>query len=144
MANIYTILIGVFGLLGIVAAVWSWRNMSKGARTESWPKVDALVITSKPSVEKNNLMPLIEYSYTVDNKAYTDTLKLASGDVQMPGHAENFVEKYPLNSSIEIFYDPKNPSFTTLETGARSDDVFIFWTAIIALALCTIYTIYNV
>ena len=73
MANIYTILILFFGFLGVAAAVWSWRNMSKGKLTESWTKIEGEIVTSEPSVDKNNLMPLIEYSYTVASQTFKDT-----------------------------------------------------------------------
>jgi len=144
MSNLYTITIGVFALAGLIIGIWSWKNISKAKKSEAWPKIDGVITSSDSMNNKENLMPEIEYSYQVDEQTHTGKLELATSDVAMPGHAEKHAEKYPLNSTIEVYYDPENPEVSTLEPGVRKDDWFIFWLCVGSLLTGVIFIFFNI
>ena len=144
MSNLYAILIGLFALSGLVVGIWSWKNITKAKKTETWTKIDGVITSSGNKANKNNIMPKIEYSYKVAEQTHTGTLELVTSDVAMPGHAENHADKYPMDSTITVFYDPEHPEVSTLEPGVRKDDWFIFWLCAGSLVTGLAYLFFNV
>ena len=144
MSNFYSIIIGLFAFSGLLLSIWSWRNISEAKKSSNWPKIVGVITASSSSVESNDLMPHMEYSYIVDEKTYNGTLKLVSGDVHMPDYAKNHVEAHPIDSPIDVYYDPKNPEDSILEPGIRKDDWFLFCLSVGALVMGSGYLFFNV
>ena len=144
MSNLYSIIIGLFALSGLLLSIWSWRNISKAKKSTKWPKVEGRITSATSSSETEDMKPQVEYCYTVNAQNYTGTLSLPSGDVHLSDYAKVHAEKYPIDSSVTVYYDPESPENSTLEPGVRDDDWLIFWLCVGALGTGTAYLLFNI
>ena len=91
MINPYIIILSLFLIAGLIATVWGWRIIVQGRKTLCWPSIDGIIEASLKSSPVSNtesnhesfpvdpdqeelsqydLIPYIEYSYTVNGKSY--------------------------------------------------------------------------
>jgi hypothetical protein len=64
--------------------------------------------------------PHIEYTYPISGQAY-NSKQIAFGGAQgfnSPNQAQSTLAKYPINSPVQVFYNPQNPSEAVLERAA--------------------------
>jgi len=107
------------GLFMIVNAFLQKSKASKAA--ESWQKTQGVVQSSELSVRHNNdsdgssstqYYPRVVYNYT--NNALT------FGKANTSKKKANLaVAKYPAGASVQVYYDPADPTKSVLETEAR-------------------------
>ncbi len=63
------------------------------------------------------LMPVIEYTFSADNRTYRATLELweNSLDRDQKDLMDSFLSKYPIGARIDVLADPSNPEHSTLK-----------------------------
>jgi hypothetical protein len=91
-------------------------NGRKAKASLQWPSVAGTVLLSQmveySAGETNSSYPSVTYSYVVNGQA------LQSSRVSFhPSKSEKVVKKYPTGNSVQVFFDPQDPSTAVLETG---------------------------
>jgi hypothetical protein len=59
-------------------------------------------------------VPRIIYTYQVDGNSFEGDNTGTSGSANTPAFAEKYVKRYPLQTPVQVFYDPKDPTQSTL------------------------------
>lgn len=144
MDNLYVVIIGLFALSGLVTGTWSWLKISKARRSENWIKTEGKVVKITAAVDMADLTPRVEYAYAVDGNTYQGVFSLDHSDVVLPEFATEYEGKYPLNSLLDVFYNPENNEESTPEPGVKKDDWFIFGLCVSTLVTGVLYIVFNV
>lgn len=124
--NPYVITLSLFTLTGAVASVYGWTIIAKAKKTKTWPSVEGVIEDSKPTSEENDMLPYVEFSYTVNGhthrRAQDFPKDLAAGEE----FRKTFSGRYPQGARVPVYYDPTNPEHATLEPGFISGDWMVF------------------
>ena len=116
--------------LFLVAAVFINAAASRwlAARaSRSWPGADGVIIESRLTSNCSHCWPVINYRYVVNGQSYVgDRLVAGTQDYYGPLEAEAKVAQYAVGSNVTVFYDPSNPSMSSLEPGAFRGAVYLF------------------
>jgi len=123
-------IIAVFGFFLALLLAWfiySAIGFTKGLSTLGWPATTGKVISCDvkrvPSSKgPSKFQPVISYSYQINSVEYVSdrySSTIARGSSQW---ANEVISKHPANSSIQVFYNPKNPKNSVLDPGLQSDD----------------------
>lgn len=109
---------GLFGLLCFGSFLWNRQHPRKtqawlpskgviaGSATESY-----LSTVGRSNSETRFYKAVIEYSYKVDGQEYHNTIG-ESGGSRASADAE--VARYPVGMELEVYYDPQNPTHSSL------------------------------
>ena len=115
-----TIFAACFGLLVLLFALGGWRRSRVAA---NWPVVRGTVLssgferdTSDTDSKGRSFTPAVEYRYRVNNVDYTSRqIKLGVKMSASQAYAEKVAGRYPKGSTIDVHYNPANPSDAALE-----------------------------
>ena len=136
---ITNIILGVaFVALGVALFVyWGKPTFEKAQASKSWPTVSGIVKTSEVTVsetrdrKKRSTMytPEIAFSYDIEGRSYVSSqIGVSSGwSSSNSSSAYQLTNKYPVGEPVVVAYDPANPSFAVLETGAGWSTYFIYY-----------------
>lgn len=133
MFNGYVLIIALFIVSGIIATAWGAVLVSRARRRAQWPTTRGRIELSEPSSAEDDLLPHIEYSYTVDGRKFRRRLDFPGGTSPTPEFAASYVERYPAGSEVKVHYNPERPEEAALEAGVHGGD----W-LVLAFGLCTI------
>ncbi len=132
----------IFGTFLLRHAVHKYR---KALESQNWPTVQGILVkvhlwgkrlVNSEMQAANKLA--VEYEYTVQENKYTG-ISVTFYTLMYP-ETFNFAEDHPENSSVDVFYNPSNPSESVLIPGLRkdkpySDLILAVLTIIIGVAL---------
>lgn len=124
--NPYIITLSLFTLAGLVATIYGWIIIVKAKKTKTWPSVEGVIQESKPVSEENDLLPYVEFSYTVDGQTHRRPQDFPKDLVPGEEFRKTFVAKYPPGARVPVYYDPASPEHATLEPGFMSGDWMVF------------------
>lgn len=108
-----------------------YRYIKESRSSKKWPSVVGEIITSKiessDEMEDTTFQAKIIYAYTVNNLPYQSS-RIKIGIQWAMGRGEetdikDFLNKYPPNQPVQVFYNPKNHEKAILE---RSLDSSVF------------------
>jgi hypothetical protein len=114
---------GVFTLIGIVVAILSTRTLFRAKESGSWPftngRIKESIIGRASRDGRGSFKPLITYIYSVDQIEYENDLISYglghySGSIEF---ARRYIDRYPENASINVYYNPFFPKTSVLEPG---------------------------
>jgi hypothetical protein len=98
-------------------------NLQSARGSESWPTVEGTIKESEVFdyyTDTVMYQALISYSYVVDNTRYTGmTVGYDVGGTSDPAPQREIVERYPVGSTVTVYYDPNDPKDAVLEPGAK-------------------------
>lgn len=120
----------IFFVVGVFILVAGIRNRKKAEESAAWPSVQGKIIRSWIKTQESEdddgfktitHFPNWEYEYAASGTAYT------SGTIGFGGtrgyhreaEAEDALNQYPLNSTVQVFYNPSNPEEAVLVTGTQ-------------------------
>ncbi len=110
----------VLTLAGTLLAFSQGPEIAHSITRNSWPNVTGQV-TSATVTGQRVSMPQVTYSYSVNDAIYED-----STDLNVPGFgsrgfrrqtANNALIKYPVGSAVKVYYNPEDPSISSLGRG---------------------------
>jgi hypothetical protein len=109
------------GILLVVAGgslvVTSFLLLGNSAARRHWPMVQGEVLHTQVAGTRA-FHPEIVYSYTVNNQKYSDTTAMDSpafgGRNNKYDVARKIVAEYPTGKAVSVYYDPTDPSISTL------------------------------
>lgn len=141
MANAYGLIIVLFIVGGLIATLWGWSLIARARRTLRWPGTEGTVEVAESSSDTDDLLPHIEYSYTVDGKTYRRAVDFPAGTTPTQELSRSYVEKYPRGATVRVHYDPADPQTATLEPGPHGGDwlVLAFGLGAVLLGISMIF-----
>lgn len=122
----FCLTIGCFGAAGW-DLFWHWENfkgsflvdrtqlrVTQGRIIQSSGSVD----TEEPRINKKRIVYnyIIRYEYSVNNQRYqATTVNFAKYPTTDISRVSKYLNKYPLDADISVYYDPSDPAFAVLE-----------------------------
>ena len=108
-----------------------------------WPSVPGTIVQSQrvyfPTAKHSRYIANVAYIYHVDGRVYaTDRIQLWNPDLRGENVLiDTFVAAHPVGSTVNVYYDPKQPGMAALITGAdETGNRFYIWCG----ALLSIFT----
>jgi hypothetical protein len=114
----------VFVMIGGAILYYAIRMAAKARESASWPSVEGEIAHSAVLYQPDTTSTTgntatykadIAYRYKVNGANYSSSkislLDLAS----TPGRAQSIVQRYPDQSTVQVYYNPSNPSEAALE-----------------------------
>ena len=141
--NPFTAIFGaIFGLCGLVAAIWGGFVLKSAKVSGSWPSVQGFVmesrVESKTSKGSDNRQDTsyyakVVYRYEIETAEYTcDTVSFGEHGTNKPDHAREIVKRYPKGKEVKVYYDPEKPKTAVLEPG-------VTWSSYLPLGLGIVF-----
>jgi hypothetical protein len=115
----------IFMIIGLVLLFIYFRNLVKVRASQAWPTIQGIVIQSwvrkSSSTDDDGSVsysyyPEVHYQYQVMGTEYQGN-QIAFGP-KVGGNrsrAEKKIAKYPVGSSLTVYYQPDNPDIAVLE-----------------------------
>jgi hypothetical protein len=112
------------------------------ARSKRWPTVCGTIhdssirtITGHGDVTDLDFYhPYIYYHYEINGKEYIN-LDIVHSLVSDEGKARQLVTEYKVGMKVSVFYNPKKPKESTLNTSYNKDKIGGYWIIVILLAI---------
>lgn len=123
-----TPLVMVLGLFALVMMLFA-RMVGRQARAmRAWPKTggritQSAVATTLQRHRRTNggrdydvtmYVPRVVYTYAVDGQSFAGDDIGATGSANTPAYAEKTIKRFALQAPVEVFYDPQDPTQSTL------------------------------
>lgn len=118
------IILPILLLAGIAFFIYRRSQQSNTYRqaAQSWPSTTGTILIStlqsRRSGRSHSTYPVVGYQYTVNGQTYTSQA-IKAGDqfmnVRVSGQAQTTVARYPVGSTVTVYYNPANPSESALE-----------------------------
>ena len=137
MPNPYTFILGLFIIGGVITTVWGCRIIVNARQSLRWPTVEGRVDRAEAASDSDDLLPLIEFSYTVSGTRYQNTLAFPGGTTPTPEFTRLYLDRYPAGSTVTVHYDPQQPGRATLEPGMARGDWMIAALGLLATGIGT-------
>lgn len=123
------------GAAFVALSLWL-RLLSTQAR--EWPTVKGQVIESRvDDIHQETMKPLLRYRYEVGCERYVGYRVAFSGYGVSKSAMQQLIKPYAQHSSVDVFYNPKNPSMAVLNNTAPSDWLYWLWFGVGFLLLAT-------
>jgi hypothetical protein len=112
----------VLGGLGFFLYKRNQQSMVYRQSTQTWQSTTGTVLMSSVqesySGGSHSTYPVVVYQYDVSGQRY-QSQRIKAGEqflnVRITGQAEAAVQKYPIGSTVTVYYNPSNPSEAVLE-----------------------------
>lgn len=142
VGRLFPLSFGLGGLIFLGVGLWA---INKGMQSENWDKETATIISSeierKQSSSKGpqgvtktstSYSVRVKYSYTVEGSNYEgNTVGFGTMSHNEKSDAQEELKSYPKGKTIDVYYDPENPSDSVLKKG-------VFWPMYIVIAVSVI------
>ena len=122
----------MFTIIGAITFFfWGLPPLKYSNESKTWPSVQGTVTKSEVGSYlkngKNYSRANIEYNYKVDDKTFT-SYKITVGDpphVNNISKAKQMQQKYPVGTTVSVYYDPEAPDSSALKPGIRGNDIML-------------------
>lgn len=115
MVSVREIILGLFFFIfGMVVGTKMVKDKFDAIDSVNWIKVNGEIITAKLTPTRNQRMRAdFYYVYVVNQKKIVNSRMTFSSSVS----ASQMLEKYPLFSTVPVYYDPADPEKSVVEPG---------------------------
>ncbi len=114
---------GILIITGIgMIGVWIYLFL-RALSTKNWASttgkiIKGEVINSGTSSGSNSWSPTIKYLYSInDNQFEGDRIKTIVSSYSSTKQAQKELDKYPVNSSVKVYYNPDKPADSVIIPG---------------------------
>ncbi|MBL8077959.1 MAG: DUF3592 domain-containing protein [Anaerolineales bacterium] len=133
---------GIFFLIGLAIMASGWMTFHKSNQAAVWPSTTGTIITSevlRSTGGKLSFSAHIVYQYAAQGGNHVSTrvsIPELMGIVDT-GQKEAMakVEKYPIHSTVTVYYDPQDPQRAVLE---KRGDVSLFYLGAVFLVFALV------
>ncbi len=122
---------GVFFLIGLAIMASGWMTYRKSSQATNWLTTTGTITTSeviRSTGGKLSYSGHVVYQYSVQGKSHVSShVSIAElMGIFDTGQSEALakVKKYPINSTVTVYYDPQNPQRAVLE---KRGDASLFY-----------------
>lgn len=142
----------IFVLIGLFLLLRSKRDKEKAAQSLKWPSVVGKVVearmlestsTDSDGDSSTTYRAHVKYEYEIAGAWYTND-KIGVGMVVSTSgtkKAQETLARYPVGSTVKVYYDPNNPADSVLEQKASSNLTLILGIIFLAVGLCMVLPI---
>ena len=120
----------VFFAGGVAAIIFGIRNPKKATESQSWPKATGKITraevvretdTDEEGFTSTTYRPDFEYQYEVAGSEFSNTRVSFGGTTSYSSKkkAEEKLNQYPLNGTVNVYYDPQSPAESVLVQGTK-------------------------
>jgi hypothetical protein len=147
---IFGIIAVILVVLGISITRSGIRGIKESRASTHWPTTMGTIVStdvkeqqpldSLDGYHRSDYLPVVEYSYSVNEKKFTNGHRTFNDDVVVYGSTEKAqaaIEKYSVGKTVQVYYDPTNPGDAVLEPGKAGPS----WRSLTAGILCLILTL---
>jgi hypothetical protein len=139
-----------FLVIGVIFLIMWLFGRIKIRAARDWPSVSGKILfgtverrrsRGSRSGSSHSYYPSIVYEYTVNGQRYQNNRVTLGSEVGRGSYAavERKVARYPVGSSVEVFYNPDNPLDAALEKTAPAGNIFLLIALLmLAILACTI------
>ena len=123
----------VFAAIGILILFLGASAMQKSYDSKEWPTTKGKVFVSRVVRDQDSDGDVtyrsdIRYVYKVDGQVYEcSRIQFGWRSNQSRKETQQEVAKYPLDSTVNVHYYPKNPKNAVLEAGKLAPGIFRWW-----------------
>lgn len=130
----------IFALIFVVLALVTWpicawfivtgrAARAQALASQSWPTAPGTVLESKVDTSLRMLsknrnykhVPTVRYAYEVAGKRHEgDRIQFGLTEAASKSVAEQTIKPYPVGGKVNVFYDPKDPAKSVLETSDKA------------------------
>jgi hypothetical protein len=146
MGSMISVVVALPFLVIALVFIYLWlRGRGQVNAARDWPAVSgkvtyATIETSYSSRGGRAYYPRIAYEYKVNGQPYQSS-KISFGTPVGLGNYNAVLQKvagYPIESTVQVYYNPDNPAEAVLEKTAPSSKIFLFVAVLIVVILaCT-------
>ena len=112
----------ILGGLGYFLYKRNQQSMAYRQSTQAWQSTTGTImmssVQSSYSGGSHSTYPVVVYQYEVRGQRY-QSQRIKAGEqflnVRISGQAEATVQKYPIGSTVTVYYNPSNPAESVLE-----------------------------
>ncbi|CAG1015949.1 hypothetical protein ANAEL_05413 [Anaerolineales bacterium] len=112
----------ILGGLGYFLYKRNQQSMAYRQSAQTWQSVTGTImmssVQSSYSSGSHSTYPVVVYQYEVRGQRY-QSQRIKAGEqflnVRISGQAEATVQKYPIGSTVTVYYNPSNPAESVLE-----------------------------
>jgi len=126
----------IFAAVGIGVLIWGVMTVKNAYASSSWPTTTGKIVESRVdhrrsssgsrSSSSTTYHAEIGYTYTVDGNTYDgDRVSFGEYGSSNSSHARSVVRRYPVGQSVEVCYDPADPTSACLEAGVSWSTWFL-------------------
>lgn len=118
------IVAAVLGLIALFILLRAVRGWMAASTSRAWPTVSGRVLNSslirtarRGTSGGGSYVPMIVYEYQVDGKVYRSNRYSFGSQIGtgFSGIASRVVDQYPEGATIDVYYNPDNPSEAVLK-----------------------------
>jgi hypothetical protein len=125
--------------LGVILFLLDFRLLYKSLQSENWSQTDGIITKSElykygGGDSSVTYEPLVEYQYEVNGKIYkSKRLYFGSsiGSSFKKRRSQKYVNKFPTDTKITVYYNELNIKQSVIETGIHSEILGLFVTGIL-------------
>ena len=119
--NTYLIIILLVVIGGVVTSVWGIRVLKASHTKKQWPTVEGTVKESEAESKHDELLPHILFQYDVNHQSYSNVIEFPPDTNPLPEFARAYIEKYPVGTTVLVYYNPEQAGESTLEPSLQGD-----------------------
>ena len=117
-----------FGGFGSVATIASARQIWAGYQSSDWRHTAGTIIEQKMEYGDETQTVKVLYLYQVDDKTYEGTtIHPGYGGSSSKKKHQRIAEKLQPTRQVRVYYDPDNPTQSTLVTGIYTDRLAVLF-----------------
>jgi hypothetical protein len=125
---------GILVLLLALAALLPAAALPPYLRAKNsaqWPRTKGVITSSYLEVgyfrQMKGYRGVVRYRYQVGSAEYSGyRLSFNRGHLAIEGAWQKVIDAYPVGKTVEVFYDPKDPSFAILEPGLIGEMALLY------------------
>ena len=136
----------LFFVIGIFIMIAGIRNRKKAEESTSWPSVQGMVTNAWVETQEHEdedgsktitHFPRWEYEFAVSGKTYSsqNISFSGTGGSRRETVARDGLKQYPLNSEVQVFYNPSNPEEAVLVPGTQGTMALVYFGGVLALIM---------
>lgn len=126
--------------LGLALLVKATRDRIKSNRARSWPTAQGKVLDSRlrevHDADGKTWEVYILYEYLVNGESYrSDVWRLQAGSSSFTGAAQKTIARYPIGSTVTVYFNPEAPADAMLEPAKMTWWMFFAGTSFFAAGM---------
>jgi hypothetical protein len=106
--------------LGASVLIGALADLLRADQSQTWPSAPGRILHSEATMRLGKgprHSADIDYEYEVGGKCFTGSrVQFSQGNFRSNEGAQRVVDRYPVGATVDVRYDPDDPSLATLET----------------------------
>jgi hypothetical protein len=132
----------IMAILGTGLTILGIVKYINAAETKSWPVTKGEVTVSEVGGSMK-YTPSVTYIYRVDTTDYSSNgIETMNFNSKNREYVQEYIGKYPVGATVDVFYNPVRPEQAFLEPGAKRGHLYLLGFGILVLAVPVLSVIF--